>query len=679
MKTKTIGITTTLIGLATINISLAATELETAIATEEYYVEWVKPDYPPMPPVTVDGIMYPWEAVYGPPPMPELIQVRRPKNPKPPEPYDPEKRWLDIKRRLAPWMTEEQLRAKPDLTELIATAKRSTTLSKESVPKAATRFAEVPSFQSSVDTRSVASSEASMLSGVGGGYETMESGSSSPTLYLAAIDTSEPGITFYELWVLDAPLDNWFEIYAADQLKPHEWYLAHLGEPAFGYGTTLQRYFFAAPGQPSQLFFQVFPFQDSDGDLLTDGMEVAVFKSDPNNADSAFLRDADQNGQPDFSNAGGNWVTDGDEDFDGDGLSNLKEIRMGVDPLIPQDYFTDSDGDYLPDWIEALIITYTTDPNPGLYGDSDGDGVDNYTEVALLTDPSFPDAVYDYNTYYNLPGTQRAFLLPPITVQHTASSDPDSLNDLIYNNSGTLGSFMHLEVRRNRDGNGNPSAGEDTLLFGGAFISPPAMYLDPLPTVTDPSDAFISLSDILATGTSLLGDVWQDAQVSDLIDQLSMEELVVIQQRSMQRTVVRMREIQLAIDLTDSSTGTQMRLRKSISEIHTETVVFRKTSARIAQIQGNNWWTRAGGWIGGAGRVATVFSIGSTAFDVWNAAGPYIFDVRRRCDNYFDTAGDLAFSLGNLASVWAPSFNLFNMWLIYWNQLQEFEGYDSGC
>jgi hypothetical protein len=558
----------------------------------DYITKWIRQDYPPLPTVTVNGVTMPWEEVYGTPPMPEYVRVRVPKNPKPPEPYDPEKRWLDIKRRLAPWMTEEQLRAKPDLTELIETAKRRAGISTESVPRAAARFADIPSVQSSVGTRSVASSEASMLSGVGGGFETMESGSASSELHLARIDTSVPGTTIYELWVTDAPLDNGLEIYAADQLKPHEWYVAHLGEPQLGQGTSLQIYFLAAPGQPSQLFFQAFPFQDSDGDLLTDGMELAVFKSDPNNADSAFLRDADQDGPPDHPNASGNWPTDGDEDFDGEGLSNLKEIRMGADPLIPQDYFADSDGDYLPDWIEELIITYTADSDPGPYADSDGDLVDNYTEVALLTDPSYPDAVYDYSTYYTLPGTQRAFLLPPITVQHTASSDPDSLNDLIYNNVRTLGSFMHLEVRRNQDGNGSPSAGEDTLLFGGAFISPPAMYLDQLPTVTDPSAAFISLSDILATGTSLLADVWQEAQVSDLIDQLSMEELVVIQQRSVQRTVVRMREMQLTINLTDTSTGTQMRLRKSISEIHTETVVFRKTSARIAQIQGNNWWTR---------------------------------------------------------------------------------------
>lgn len=238
---------------------------------------------------------------------------------------------------------------------------------------------------------------------------------------------------------------------------------------------------------------------------------------------------------------------------------------------------------------------------------------------------------------------------------------------------------MHLEVRRNNNANVDPLIGYDTVNFGGAFISPSAMYLDELPIGSEPSDAFISLSDLLITGTSLVAGIWEEAQVSDLINQLNMQELLVIQQRSMQRTLVRMREMQLTIDFADPSTGTQMRLRRAISDIHTETVIFRKTSVRIAQIQGHNWYTRAGFWVSGAGRVASVFSIGLTAFDVWNAAGPYIFDVRRKCDNNFDTAADLAVALGTLASNWAPTFMLGNFWLVYLDQLAQFDGYDSSC
>lgn len=153
------------------------------------------------------------------------------------------------------------------------------------------------------------------------------------------INTSEPGITIYELWVTDAPLDNWFEIYSTEQLDPNGWWLAHFGPPAEGYGTSLQKYFVVAPGQPDQSYFHALSFQDSDGDGLTDGMEIAVFKSNPHNPDSVFLRDDDGDGLPDIPNAQANWIVDGDEDFDRDGLSNLKELQMGTDPLVPQNYF----------------------------------------------------------------------------------------------------------------------------------------------------------------------------------------------------------------------------------------------------------------------------------------------------------------------------------------------------
>jgi uncharacterized membrane protein len=122
-----------------------------------------------------------------------------------------------------------------------------------------------------------------------------------------------------------------------------------------------------------------------------------------------------------------------------------------------------------------------------------------------------------------------------------------------------------------------------------------------------------------------------------------------------------------------------MRLRTALSEIHTETVLFRETSAKIAHYQGQNWWTRAGFWVSQAGRVASVFSIASSAYGVWTAAGPYIRDVRRRCDNNADTAADLAVALGTLAQEFAPTFMLGNFWLVYWNQLTEFDGYDSSC
>lgn len=53
--------------------------------------------------------------------------------------------------------------------------------------------------------------------------------------------------------------------------------------------------------------------------------------------------------------------------------------------------------------------------------------------------------------------------------------------------------------------------------------------------------------------------------------------------------------------------------------------------------------------------------------------------MHKCCDNNMDTAADLAVALGNFAAEFASGFMLGNFWLIYWNQLSEFDGYDSQC
>jgi len=76
---------------------------------------------------------------------------------------------------------------------------------------------------------------------------------------------------------------------------------------------------------------------------------------------------------------------------------------------------------------------------------------------------------------------------------------------------------------------------------------------------------------------------------------------------------------------------------------------------------------------------AQVRALSYAGRDVLEAALPYIYDVRRRCDNNIDIAADLAVALGNFANEFASGFMLGNFWLIYWNQLSEFDGYDSQC
>lgn len=70
----------------------------------------------------------------------------------------------------------------------------------------------------------------------------------------------------------------------------------------------------------------------------------------------------------------------GNEDDDGDGLSNAAERDLGTDAAV-----ADSDGDGLGDGDE---VTAGTDP---LTSDSDDDGLSDADEVGCVSDPLDPD------------------------------------------------------------------------------------------------------------------------------------------------------------------------------------------------------------------------------------------------------------------------------------------------
>ncbi|MEC9138870.1 MAG: hypothetical protein VYB85_04125, partial [Candidatus Thermoplasmatota archaeon] len=115
---------------------------------------------------------------------------------------------------------------------------------------------------------------------------------------------------------------------------------------------------------------------DSDGDGLSDGLEVMQYGTDPNDADT------DGDGTNDtfdtFPLDSSEWVdTDGDgigneadTDDDGDGLNDTEEISLCSDPLDP-----DTDDDGVGDNLDAFPL----DSSESV--DSDGDGVgDNSDE-----------------------------------------------------------------------------------------------------------------------------------------------------------------------------------------------------------------------------------------------------------------------------------------------------------
>lgn len=125
---------------------------------------------------------------------------------------------------------------------------------------------------------------------------------------------------------------------------------------------------------------------DTDGDLIPDDLEP-FYGTDKNNSDT------DGDGIPDgyellagldpiAFDTDGNGIGDGDEDNDGDGLSNIEEVVVGSNLMNP-----DSDLDGLTDYEEVKI--YGTSP---IDYDTDDDGINDYDEVQMGLNPLSTDS-----------------------------------------------------------------------------------------------------------------------------------------------------------------------------------------------------------------------------------------------------------------------------------------------
>lgn len=108
---------------------------------------------------------------------------------------------------------------------------------------------------------------------------------------------------------------------------------------------------------------------DTDGDTISDYLELTEFGTNPN------MLDTDEDG-----------VNDGDEDPDKDGVTTSEEHVLGTDPRC-----VDTDGDELTDSEE--LYDYGTNP---LEPDTDGDDVDDGWEIRNDTDPLSAD---DFSTF----------------------------------------------------------------------------------------------------------------------------------------------------------------------------------------------------------------------------------------------------------------------------------------
>lgn len=109
---------------------------------------------------------------------------------------------------------------------------------------------------------------------------------------------------------------------------------------------------------------------DTDGDGLSDYIELFSLVLDP------LIADTDGNG-----------ISDGDEDLDGDGLTNIIETQIGTS-IVKND--TDSDG--LNDFDENMV--HGTNPT---MEDTDGDGVSDPKEIELGTNPLVYEDTFHMN------------------------------------------------------------------------------------------------------------------------------------------------------------------------------------------------------------------------------------------------------------------------------------------
>ncbi|WP_291652063.1 VWA domain-containing protein [Clostridium sp.] len=128
-------------------------------------------------------------------------------------------------------------------------------------------------------------------------------------------------------------------------------------------------------------------YTDTDGDGLTDFLEINKYKTDINNPDTDGDGISDGNEvfklftDPAEKDTDKNGITDDKEDFDIDGINNIDEVTKNTDP-----WSNDSDLDELTDFQE--IYSYNTDPNKE---DTDGDELLDNNEILQGTNPLVAD------------------------------------------------------------------------------------------------------------------------------------------------------------------------------------------------------------------------------------------------------------------------------------------------
>lgn len=576
----------------------------------------------------------------------------------PAKPHDPvaaeAARQLETKQRLAPWLFVD---GKPTEEGKIFLE------NKEGFERAVTAAKATPKVDFGKSLRSSAKSSAgSTLLRGGGGNSPLSSENARLKIVDWAYQT-QFNRTVFRLWLIDAPLNEWWDIFRAPTLSPNAWVTSRIGPPDAVSGN-IQQFFVAAPGQPQQTYFQIFLDQDVDFDGIPDGFEVAQFKTNPLNPDS-----------------NSNGIADGDEDADGDGLSNIYELSLGTNPLLAQSS-TDTDGDGLPDWMEQLITTYTGDANPSPQGDSDGDGVNNVTEFSIETDPSY---TYDaaFADFGGLPDDQQVILPEHFEFTTPApSSPPGSITSddeayLHFTVSGIEGTTANLQVIKNMGANGQPQTGKDLIRWSIGFGQ--RVYAT-LPVLQPDDEDSGFLQNILIESTDTSADVWKKAKISENLHQLTKNSLVYLQYRSVERIVVRLRMLQIIQTQTPLPQGVLLRTRRTLAVVHTEATVFRAATFELGQrYPGHDAFAKSGALVAGGGRFAQCLSIYNNALQTWPYLEQYLYDVLAECDS--GASSDLlGYALAQLADDFRPGFILFPVPYLFGEILCEVNpGCDATC